>query len=147
MDKKIKIFGVAILMAAIVYTIFAVNYVFGAPPKVADHPTKSGLWIRAELEQNPTKYAEVQLDDYMELAIENLGKWVSVPSGNSTRAQDKVVYKVDEKYYKFRAFWVDMWESSESKGYIYSGVSIYAIGATTAVVIVKKRREERVQKT
>jgi len=147
MNKIIKIVGLAILIATIVHGILVVNYALASPPPVADHPTKSGKWIRAELEQNPTKYAEVQLDDYMELAIENLGKWVNVPSGNSTIAQDKAVYKVDENYYKFRAFWVDMWDSSEIKGYLYSGVSIYAIGAITGAVILKKRHEEKVQKT
>jgi len=134
---KIKVFGIALLGLTIIYLALLANFIFAKPAAIADHPTKGGLWIRAELVERPANYLEGEIDEYMQLAIENLGKCVYVPSRDLTIAQHLATYKVDEKYYKFEVFWVDMWDFPETKQYVYSGI---CLGVTWIVFVGAQRK-------
>jgi len=154
--SKTKLALVILVIATVVYFGTLVNYVYSQlqPGTIADHPTKSGLWISARIVENPSSYMEIEPDEYMLLAIQNLGKSVYLPSSRSGcrlftyppqnydlngRTVNGWIIKYNDNYYFFDAFYVLIWDCSTGKPIVYSGIGLTTGWIGFGVIKLKTR--------
>jgi len=153
--SKTKLALVILVIATVVYFGSLVNYVYSQPQPgtIADHPTKSGAWMMAEIVEDPPSYMEIEPDEYMLLAIQNPRKCVYMPPEGECKL-DHIppeiydlegqhmwgwIIKHNDKYYFFHAFYVEVWNCSSGKPIVYSGIGLGGAWVILGVVSLKRQ--------